>query len=53
MGLPEEVGRTARTAVQSWPGTVRLCMLILASGAAAALFLTIFLMVMPAVSSRP
>ena len=52
MGVPEEVGRTARAAARSWPETARLCLLMLFAGAAAAIFLTIFMMVLPALTNR-
>jgi hypothetical protein len=48
MGLPEEVGRTARTAVRSWRRTFRMCLLMLFASAAGAVFLTIYMIVLPA-----
>jgi len=41
MGFPEEAGRTVRTALQSWRGTVRLCLLLLFGSAAGAVCLTL------------
>lgn len=34
MGTPEEIGQTARLAIRSWGGTVRLILLLLAAGLA-------------------
>jgi hypothetical protein len=41
MGVPEELGRTARIAVGSWRGTVRLCLLLLFAAVAGGMCLAL------------
>lgn len=41
MGLPEEVGRTARFAATNWGRTVRMCTLLLALAVALGIFVAI------------
>lgn len=41
MSTPEEIGRTARLAIQTWGGTVRLILLLLAFALAVGLFIAV------------
>jgi hypothetical protein len=41
MSTPEEIGRTARLAIQTWGGTARLILLLMALALAAGLFIAV------------
>ncbi len=49
--LAQEVIRTVRAAVRSWPETVRLCLLLLFAAAAGAVFLTVLVGLPPSAAS--
>lgn len=53
MGLPEEVGKTTRSAISSWQKTMRLCLILFFAGAACAAFLYLYVTAGPAIYGTP
>jgi len=47
VGLSGELGKTVRAALKCWRRTARLCILLLFAGAAGAVFVYLFLNVLP------
>lgn len=53
MSVIEAIARTAQSAMKDTGRAVRLCFVLLSAAAAAAVFLTLFQVLLPAVYGRP